>query len=50
MSGRGWKSTNRVSDDHDDMYQPFTDAKFASVLCPGGPVKYKVRTGRWLLT
>jgi hypothetical protein len=44
MRGR-WKLTKRVSDNYDDMELPFPDAKVASVLCPGGPVKYKLREG-----
>jgi hypothetical protein len=43
MRGR-WKTRKRVSDDYDDMELPYPDAKVAAVLCPGGPVKYKVRT------
>ena len=43
LRGR-WKSKKRVSDGYDDMELPYPDAKVAAVLCPGGPVKYKVRT------
>ena len=39
-----WKSKKQVSDNYDNMELPYLDAKVAAVLCPGGPVKCKVRT------
>ena len=44
MDARGrWKSNERIVDIYIDCLIPFPDAKVASILCIGGPVKYMVR-------
>ena len=44
MDARGrWKSNKRIVDTYIDCLIPFPDAKVASTLCIGGPVKYVVR-------
>jgi hypothetical protein len=44
LRGR-WKSAARVADVYDDIELPYPDAKVAAMLCPGGPIKYKLRDG-----
>ena len=36
-----WKK-RRVTDQYEDVLLPYTDAKAASALCPGGPMKYTI--------
>ena len=44
VDARGrWKSNKRIVDTYIDCLIPFPDAKVASTLCIGGPVKYVVR-------
>jgi hypothetical protein len=42
LRGR-WKSSARIADVYDDIELPYPDAKVAAMLCPGGPIKYKIR-------
>ena len=42
-----------MTDQYKDILFPYRDAKAASVLCPGGPKRYKIRdenlvTDAWL--
>ena len=39
LRGR-WKAHSRISDRYDDVELPFPDAKVATTLCIGGPMKY----------
>ena len=46
VEARGrWKSQKRIVDTYIGTCLPYPDAKVASVLCVGGTVKYKVKTG-----
>ena len=38
-----WKGHARSSDPYQDTLLPYPDAKVASVLCLGGPIKYELR-------
>ena len=40
-----WKSRKTASDRYQDTSLPYPDAKAASALCDGGPIKYVVRDG-----
>ena len=43
VDARGrWKSNKRIVDTYIDCLIPFPDAKVASTLCIGGPIKYSV--------
>ena len=46
VDARGrWKSNKRIVDTYIDCLIPFPDAKVASTLCIGGPIKYSVSEG-----
>ena len=40
-----WKNKKRQVDTYIDVVLPYPDAKVASTLCIGGPVKYEIRRG-----
>ena len=49
-----WKRMKRTVDTYIDVELPYPDAKVASALCVGGPIKYEFRkntglTDRWIL-
>jgi hypothetical protein len=56
VDARGrWKRDRRIVDSYIDVRLPYPDAKVASVLAIGGPVKYEIRNGcdisdEWVVT
>ena len=43
-----WKRMKRMVDNYIDVELPYPDAKVASILAVGGPIKYELREGSGL--
>ena len=50
VRGRWRTDTNRVVDRYINVNQPYIDAKVASIICIGGPVKYVLREDSGITT